>query len=84
MSRYLDTTTTAQVAKTFVQHRRPSPLAVFLWERLSEKVQVELGWEEVPTWECFLVHRKQGLFLSVYVDDIKSGWRKQNLSSMTY
>ena len=28
------------------------------------------------------VHRKQGLFLSVYVDDIKMAGRKQNVSRM--
>ena len=31
---------------------------------------LELGWDKVPTWECVFVHRRQGLFLSVFVDDI--------------
>ena len=26
---------------------------------------------KVPHWECLFVHRRQGLFLSVYVDDIR-------------
>ena len=37
---------------------------------------LELGWEEVPNWECTLVHRKQGLCLPVYVDDLKNGWNE--------
>ena len=40
----------------------------------------ELGWEKVPNWECILVHRTQGLFLSIYVDDIKMAGKKQNMS----
>ena len=28
---------------------------------------------KVLNWECFFVNRARGLFLSVYVDDIKSG-----------
>ena len=47
------------------------PLAGLLWKRQFEKALMELGWEEVPNWECLFVHRKQKLFLSVYVDDIK-------------
>ena len=47
------------------------PLAGPLWERHFEEALLELGWVEVPNWECMFVHRKQGLFLSVYVDDIK-------------
>ena len=37
---------------------------------------------KVPNWECLFVHRKQGLFLSVYVDDIKMAGKKQNISPM--
>ena len=48
------------------------PLAGLLWERQSEDAQLELGWEKIPNWECMFVHKKQGLFLSVCVeDDIK-------------
>ena len=34
-------------------------------------LQVLLGleWKKVPNWECLSVHRKSGLFLSIYVDD---------------
>ena len=47
------------------------PLAGLLWERQFEKVILGPGWEKVPNWECLFVHREQGLFLSIYVDDIK-------------
>ena len=40
------------------------------------------GWETVPNWVCSLVHRKQRLFLSVNVDDIKMAGREQNMDSM--
>ena len=43
---------------------------------------MELGWENVQNWECLFVHRKQGSFLSVYVDDIEMAGKKQNLSPM--
>ena len=36
------------------------------------------GWD----WECLFVHRQKGLFLSVYVDDIKLAGKKQNLDPM--
>ena len=44
-------------------------LAGSWWERQFENV------EKVPNSECLLLHRKQGLFLSVYVDDIKMAGR---------
>ena len=37
--------------------------------------------EDVPNWECQFVHRKQGVFLSVFVDDIKLPG-KPNLNRM--
>ena len=41
------------------------------------------GWEKIPNWECLFVHREQGFFLSVYVDDKKIGWKeKQNIDPM--
>ena len=43
---------------------------------------MELGWEKAPTWECLFVHRKQKLFLSVYVHDIKMAGKKQNVAPM--
>ena len=47
------------------------PLAGLLCERQFEKAAIELGCRKVSNWECFLVHRKQKKFISVYVDDIK-------------
>ena len=47
------------------------PLARLLWKRQLEEALSELGWEKIQNWEGMFVHRKQGLFLSVYVDDIK-------------
>ena len=58
------------------------PLTGLLWERQFEEALLELGWEKIPNWECMFVHRKQGLFLSVYVDDIKMAGKKQNLDPM--
>ena len=36
-----------------------------------------ISWEKVSNWECLFVHREKGLFLSVYVDDIKLAGKKQ-------
>ena len=38
--------------------------------------------EKFRTGECMFVHRKQGLFLSVFVDDIKMAGKKQYLAPM--
>ena len=40
------------------------------------------GWEKVSNWECLFVHHEKGLFLSVYVDDIKLAGKKQNIDPM--
>ena len=59
------------------------PLAGLLWKRQFEKILLQHVWEKVPNWECFFfVHREKGLFLSVYVDDIKLAAKKQNLDPM--
>ena len=58
------------------------PLAGLLWERQFEEASLELGWEKWPNWECLFVHRKQGLFLSVCVDDIKMAGKRQNMTPM--
>ena len=47
------------------------PLAGLLWERQCEKVLLEHGCEKVFDWECLLVNRENGLFLSVYEDTNK-------------
>ena len=56
------------------------PLAGLWLERQFEEVLLELGLEKVPDWDCLFVHRKQGLFLSVYVDDMKMAGKKQNMA----
>ena len=58
------------------------PSAGLLWERQFEKVLLNHGWEKVSNWECLFVHREKGLFLSVYVDDIKLAGKKQNIDPM--
>ena len=49
---------------------------------IFEKVLFGFGREIVPNWECLFVNRRQGLFLSVFVDDIGMGGRMQNLGPM--
>ena len=58
------------------------PLAGLLRERQFEKILLKYGWEKVSNCECLFVHREQGLFLSVYVDDIKLAGKKQNIDPM--
>ena len=58
------------------------PLAGLLWERQFEKIILKYGWEKVSNWECLFVHLEKGLFLSVYVDDIKLAGKKQNINPM--
>ena len=60
---------------------------VILWQdyygkRQFEKILLKHGWEKIPNWECLFVHRENGLFLSVYVDDIKLAGKKQDLDPM--
>ena len=59
------------------------PLAGLVWERQFEKILLQhtVG-RRFPNWECLFVHREQGLFLSVYVDDIKLAGKKQNINPM--
>ena len=49
---------------------------------IFEKILLQHGWEKVSNWECLFVHRQKGLFLSVYVDDIKLAGKKQNIDPM--
>ena len=89
MSRNLDSSTTTQMASSMEDPVVPlernlygHPLAGLLWERQFEKVLLKYGWVKVSNWECLFVHRQQGLFLSVYVDDIKLAGKKQNIDPM--
>ena len=52
------------------------PLAGLLWEWQFEKIFLKHCWEKIPNWECLFVHREKGLTLSVYVDDLKIGWKE--------
>ena len=45
-----------------------------------EKIFLTYGWEKVSNWECLIVHREKGLFLSVSVDDITLAGKKQNIA----
>ena len=58
------------------------PVAGLLWQKQSEKVLWEHGWEKVPNCEYLFVNREKGLFLSVYVDYIKLAGKKQNIDPM--
>ena len=85
----LDTSAKTQMAKswssledTIVPLERNlyrHPLAGLLRGRQFEKVLLEHDWEKVPNWECLFVHREKGLFLSVYVDDIKMAGKTENI-----
>ena len=82
MSRYLDSSTKTQMAKIMVQYGRSSRSGwtesvrsssdrTILGTTIRERVLLEHGWEKVPNWECTFVSREKGLFLAVFVDDIK-------------
>ena len=43
---------------------------------------MKYGWEKVSDWEFLFVHREKGLFLSVYVDDIKLAGKKEHIDPM--
>ena len=58
------------------------PLAGLFWEKHCQIALYKLGWEKVPSWECLFVHRKQKLFLSVYVDDFKMAGKADNMPKM--
>ena len=86
MSRHLDSSTPTQWPKSWSSIEDPvvplqrnlygHPLAGLLWERQFVKILWKHGWKKVSNWECLFVQRQKGLFLSVYVDDIKIGWKE--------
>ena len=85
VSRHLDSSTTTQMAKIMVQYGRPSRSSwkefvrssfgrTFMGKAIIENpITARLG--EVSNWECLFVHCQKGLFLSVYVHDIKLAGR---------
>ena len=62
----------------FVYHDKIAQIMV----QYGEKILLKHGWEKIPNWECLFVHREKGIFLSVYVDDIKLATKKQNINPM--
>ena len=54
-------------------------LADYRREKPFEKVLLGLGWKFFSNSDCLFVHRKQGLFLSVYLGDMNMAGRKRNL-----
>ena len=57
------------------------PLAGLLWERQFEKILLEHGWEKFQIGNDYFVNRARGLFLSVFVDDIKLAGKTENIKS---
>ena len=60
---------------------------VILWQDYygkgnSRKFYWNMAGRRFPNWECLFVHREKGLFLSVYVDDIKLAGKKHNIDPM--
>ena len=54
-----------------------------LWKYNSSKLYQNLDGRKFQIGNvCMFVHRKQGLFLSVHVDDIQMAGKKQNLAPM--
>ena len=92
MSRHLDSSTTTQMAKLMVHYGRPSrsSWAKYLWSSFGRTVMGKAIWENlIKAWlgenskfGMSFVHREKGLFLSVYVDDIKLAGKKQNTDPM--
>ena len=60
--------------------------AVMLWQDYYGKGNSrKFYWNtsgKIPNWECLFENREKGLFLSVYVDDIKLAGKKQNIDPM--
>ena len=89
MSRHLDSSTTTQMAKIMVQYGRPS-WTKSVWSSSGRTIMGKAIWEN--PFEILLGEGSQlgmlirtswkGLFLSVYVDDIKLAGKKQNIDPM--
>ena len=58
-----------------------APLSGSFWEQHCHTALSKVGFEALEGWECVFVHRKLGLFLSVYVDDFKLAGRAENLQT---
>ena len=86
MFRHLDSSTTTQMAKVMVQYGRPSrsSWAKSLLSSFGRTIMGKAIWENPIETRlgCLFVYRDNGLFLSVYVDDLKLAGKKQNLDPM--
>ena len=58
------------------------PLAGLLWEKYCEEKLMKLNFTKMKGWECMYIHKEQGLFLSVYVDDFKMAGKEGNVIAM--
>lgn len=58
------------------------PLAGLYWEKHVQKHLIDLGFVQVPSWECLYVHQKKQLFLSIYVDDFCMAGKRENIDKM--
>ena len=58
----------------------PSKILIFRHDsERTDRDKVLWSWEKVLNWECLLVNRARGLFLSVYVDDVKLAGKTENI-----
>ena len=58
------------------------PMAGLYWAQFCDERVRKVGFEPVIGWECLYKHPKDGLILSIYVDDFKLGGRKDKLKPM--
>ena len=58
------------------------PLAGFCWENHGRAALAAEGFEPVNGWECLYVHRKDQLFLNVYVDDFHMAGNAMTMKTM--
>ena len=57
------------------------PLAGLLLERQFEKILLKHGWEKIPNWECFFLHRKKDYsYLCMWMT--KLAGKKHNIDPM--
>ena len=80
------------MAKIMVQYGSPSRSSwkEFIRSSFGRTIVGKAIWEnpietwmgEIPNWECLFVHREKGLFLSVYVDDIKLAGKTKSWSDV--
>ena len=57
------------------------PLAGLLWDKCSQKMIRECGFEKVLGWESLYVHRQLQVFLGVYVDDFHLSGKATGMKS---